>query len=148
MDVRAVVIVPAVVVCESGGVVVAGATLKVRGMVSMLLIDGARVDPLNVRERMRMENLSLKLGLREVGLGFVGVLGAVVCWRSHCVTRLERDGDDLANGSKGPLSTGVAGDSYECLPDARGGFAGTGGSDLSCDVIGLGGLCVVDAVAW
>lgn len=146
MDVRAVVIVPAVVVCERGGVVVAGAALKVRGMVSMLVIDGARVDPLKVRERMRMENLSLKLGLREVGWRFVGVLGAVVCWRSHCVTRLERDGDDLANGSKGPLSTGVAGVSYECPPGARGVPTGIGGSDLSCAVFGLEGQCVVDAV--
>lgn len=71
MDVRAVVIVPAVVVWESEGVVVVGVALKARGMESMLLIDGARVDPLKVRERMRMENLSLKLGLREVGYGLV-----------------------------------------------------------------------------
>jgi hypothetical protein len=71
VDVRAVVIVPAVVVWEGDGVVVVGVALNARGMASMLLIDGARVDPLKVRERMRMEYLSLKLGLREVGWGLV-----------------------------------------------------------------------------
>lgn len=75
-------------------------------------VDGAIVDPLKVRERIRMESLSLKLELRlKLGLredddggangkvggdAEVGVLGgvdiAVVCCRSHCVTRLERDG--------------------------------------------------------
>lgn len=79
------------------------------------------MDPLRVLERMRMGILSLrpklKLGLRE-DEGRLGVvvpdvdgLGVEVCWRSHCATRLERDGEELAGRLKDLLSvrTGVAG---------------------------------------
>jgi hypothetical protein len=102
VEVRAVVIVAAVVVCDSGGVAavaVAGA-LKAPGTLK-LLMDGARVDPLRVRERMRMENLSLKLGLRGCGGGVVGSFEGLEVWRSHWVTRLDLNGEGLGDDSRG-----------------------------------------------
>jgi hypothetical protein len=64
-------------------------------------MDGARVDPLRVRERMRMENLSLKLGLRGCGGGVEGSFEGLEVWRSHWVTRLDLNGEGLGDDSRG-----------------------------------------------